>query len=38
LEARTLLATGVDPMAKRKAEKTAQQVANENSFTTIADQ
>jgi integrase len=38
LEARKLLAIGIDPMAQRKVEKTAEQVANENSFTTIANQ
>jgi integrase len=37
-EARKLLATGIDPMARRKAEKTAEQVANENSFASIATQ
>ena len=35
-EARKLLATGVDPMAQRKAEKTAVKVAVENSFQSIA--
>ena len=35
-EARKLLATGVDPMAQRKAEKTAEKVAVENSFQSIA--
>jgi integrase len=35
-EARKLLATGTDPMALRKVEKSAEQVANENSFATIA--
>jgi integrase len=37
-EARKLLATGIDPMAQRKAEKTAEQVANANSFASIAAQ
>jgi integrase len=35
-EARTLLATGVDPMAQRKAEKTAQQISCANSFGSVA--
>jgi hypothetical protein len=35
-EARKLLATGVDPMAQRKAEKTAQKAAVENSFQSVA--
>jgi len=35
-EARRLLATGVDPMAQRKAAKTAEKFAVENSFRTIA--
>jgi hypothetical protein len=35
-EARKLLATGTDPMALRKVEKTAELVANENSFASIA--
>jgi integrase len=35
-EARKLLATGTDPMALRKVEKCAEQVANENSFASIA--
>ncbi len=35
-EARKLLATGTDPMAVRKVEKSAEQVANENSFASIA--
>lgn len=34
--ARKLLATGTDPMALRRVEKTAQQAANENSFASIA--
>jgi integrase len=37
-EARKLLATGIDPMAQRKAEKTAERVASENSFASIAAQ
>jgi integrase len=36
IAARKLLATGTDPMALRKVEKSAEQVANENSFATIA--
>jgi len=36
-EARRLLATGVDPMAQRKAAKTAEKIAAENSFRTIAE-
>lgn len=35
-EARRLLATGVDPMAQRKSEKTAQLAARDNSFQNIA--
>jgi integrase len=35
-EARRLLATGVDPMAQRKAAKTAEKFASANSFRTIA--
>jgi hypothetical protein len=35
-EARKLLATGLDPMARRKATKTAEKTAAENSFQTIA--
>jgi integrase len=35
-EARKLLATGTDPMAQRKAEKTAEQVSSENSFANVA--
>ena len=35
-EARKLLAAGVDPMAQRKADKTAQQVSSENSFANVA--
>jgi hypothetical protein len=35
-EARKLLATGIDPMEQRKAEKTAEQVATENSFARVA--
>jgi integrase len=37
-EARKLLATGVDPMAQRKAEKTAERIAVENSFQSITTQ
>ena len=33
---RRLLATGIDPMAQRKEERTAQKVSAENSFRTIA--
>jgi len=36
-EARKLLAAGVDPMAERKAEKTAKCEAEVNSFETVAD-
>jgi integrase len=36
-EARKLLATGVDPMAERKAVKTAEKVAEESSFQSIAN-
>jgi len=35
-EARRLLATGVDPMAQRKAAKTAEKLASESSFRSIA--
>jgi integrase len=35
-EARRLLAMGTDPMAQRKADKTAAKCASENSFQTIA--
>jgi integrase len=35
-EARRLLATGVDPMAQRKAEKVAVRTASENSFKSVA--
>src|SRR5665213_2767059 len=35
-EARRLLATGVDPMEQRKAEKTALKATAENSFETIS--
>ncbi len=35
-EARKLLATGIDPMSQRKAEKTARQSATKNSFQNIA--
>ena len=37
-EARKLLATGVDPMAQRKIEKTAQKVSCENSFQSVTAQ
>ena len=37
-EARRLLATGIDPMVQRKAEKTAELVASENSFANVAAQ
>ena len=36
-EARKLLAMGVDPMAERKAVKTAEKVAEESSFQSIAN-
>jgi integrase len=36
VEARKLLATGINPMERRKAEKTADQVAAENSFASVA--
>lgn len=35
-KARTLLASGTDPMAQRKAEKIARQFAAENSFAAVA--
>jgi integrase len=35
-EARKLLATGINPMEQRKAQKTADQVASENSFASVA--
>jgi integrase len=35
-QARRLLATGIDPMAQRKAEKTAERVAGENSFASVS--
>jgi integrase len=35
-EARKLLASGVDPMAQRKADKTADRVASENSFASVS--
>ncbi len=35
-EGRKLLTTGVDPMARRKAEETAAHVASENSFAGVA--
>jgi len=37
-EARKLLATGIDPMAQRKADRTAERVASENSFASVAAQ
>jgi len=37
-EARKLLATGTDPMAQRKAEKTAKRIAVENSFQSVTKQ
>jgi hypothetical protein len=37
-EARKLLATGVDPMAQRKAETTAEKIAVENSFQSVTTQ
>jgi integrase len=37
-EARKLLATGIDPMAQRKVEKTAEKVAVENSFQSVTTQ
>ncbi len=36
LEARKLLATGIDPMAQRKVEKTAQMATSANSFQRVA--
>ena len=35
-DGRELLATGIDPMAHRKIENIAEQVATENSFVTVA--
>lgn len=35
-EARKLLATGVDPMAKRKSDDVAKKLASEHSFTAVA--
>jgi integrase len=35
-EARKLLATGINPMEQRKAERTADRVATENSFASVA--
>ncbi len=35
-QGRKLLACGVDPMAKRKADRTAEQVSNENSFSSVS--
>lgn len=37
-EARKLLAKGIDPMAQRKTEKTAEKAAVENSFHSVANQ
>jgi integrase len=37
-DARKLLATGIDPMAQRKANKTAQLALSTNSFQTVAHQ
>jgi len=36
-EARKLLASGIDPMAQRKALKTAELLSSDNSFASIAD-
>jgi len=36
-EGRRLLATGVDPMEERKAQKNAEKAAVENSFQTVAN-
>ena len=36
-EGRRLLATGVDPMAERKAQRTAEKAAVENSFQSVAN-
>jgi L-fucose isomerase-like protein len=36
VEARKLLATGVDPMAQRNAKKTAEKIAVENSLQSVA--
>ena len=35
-EARKLLASGVDPMAQRKADRTEEKIASENSFQSVA--
>jgi hypothetical protein len=35
-DARKLLATGIDPMAQRKARKIAERVASENSFASVS--
>jgi hypothetical protein len=35
---RSILAEGMDPMAQKKAEKTATRLATENSFATVAGQ
>ena len=37
-EGRRLLANGIDPMGQRKAEKTAERLATENSFAAVASQ
>ena len=37
-ESRTLLATGLDPMAERKVAKTAERVVSENSFASVSGQ
>jgi len=37
-EQRSILANGIDPMARKKAEKTAVRIATENSFSFVAGQ
>ena len=37
-EQRSILAEGLDPMAQKKAEKTAVRIATEHSFATVAGQ
>jgi Arm DNA-binding domain len=37
-EGRKLLANGIDPMEQRKADKTAERLATENSFAAVATQ
>jgi Arm DNA-binding domain len=37
VEARRLMAVGLDPMAERKAKKIADQVAGENSFASLTE-